>query len=520
MRVVFSLVLILTTVAAGQSPSNSMEPNTRQKALDRLRRVIVNNDGSEPVIEMKTPTEKEFLDLRTTALADTQVDSIFYCSRTSGFGVFTHFTKIGQVFTCTEGRYSGNQMAALLKAGLDPLKMQCDFGKKHNIEVFWSMRMNDTHDGSKTEYGPTLIKDSKLKNEHPEYLIGTSNKRPKIGAWTAVDYALPEIRDLAFRYIDEVCRNYDINGIELDFFRHPVYFKSTSRGEPATAAEIGGMTDLITRIRTMVDEVGKARGKPILIAVKMPDSLEYCKTMGLDLEAWLKAGLLDLYIPGGILQFNDWPYSVALARKYGVKVYPSLDNVSLKDKTAEERRMAVIAYRGRAATAWAAGADGIYYYNFPKTHNDLLKETGDPKRLAKLDRDYYAFPRGNARSSAGNYPIETFQKLETLGPAIPKLLTPGKAVMSRLVVGEAFGKRADIVLKLRVQVQSGPSAGQLRAKWNDAPLELFAAGEDWYESAVASETILADDNRFELTNLAEAHKKALWCYLVLQLRNK
>ena len=194
----------------------------RQKAAARPRRIILNNDGGEPSVQMKSPSAKELLDLRTSALAGTQVDSIFYCTRSSGFGLFTHFTKVGQVFTSLEGRYAVNQMPALLKAGIDPLRVMVDFAKEHGMELFWSMRMNDTHDGSGAEYGPIILRTNTLKLTHPEYLLGTARKRPKHGAWTAVDYGRPEIRELAFRYFEEVCRNYDVDGVELDFFRHPV----------------------------------------------------------------------------------------------------------------------------------------------------------------------------------------------------------------------------------------------------------------------------------------------------------
>ena len=155
-----------------------------------------------------------------------------------------------------------------------------------------------------------------------------------------MNFALPEVRDLAFRYIEEVCENYDIDGIELDFFRHPVFFKSTSRGKSATQAELDAMTDLVKRVRAMTEEVGTNRGKPILIAMKVPDSVEYCQTIGLDLEAWLKNDCLDMLIPGGYFQINDWEYSIALARKYSVKVYPSLDESRLKDKDANTLRLA------------------------------------------------------------------------------------------------------------------------------------------------------------------------------------
>ena len=84
------------------------------------------------------------------------------------------------------------------------------------------------------------------------------------------------------------------------------------------------MTELLRRIRLMADEVGQARGRPILIAVHSPDSVEYCRAMGLDLEHWMVQDLLDLWMPSGYFQLNDWGYSVALAHRYGVKVYPAL----------------------------------------------------------------------------------------------------------------------------------------------------------------------------------------------------
>jgi hypothetical protein len=528
MRISLLTLLMLIVSAIGSAASADeikietvAKPNeARQRARDRQRRVIFNNDGGEPVVEMKSPTVQDFLDCRTTKLAGTQVDSIFYCSRTSGFGVFTHFTKIGQVFTCTEGRYAGNQMSALLRAGLDPLQMQIDFCRKQNIEIFWSLRMNDTHDGSKADYGPILFRDNRLKNKHPEYLLGTIQKPLKHGAWSAVNFALPEVRELAFRYIEEVCRNYDIDGIELDFFRHPVFFKSTSRGEPATQAELDAMTELVQRVRAMTEEVGTKRGKPILIAMKVPDSAEYCRTIGLDLETWLKQDCLDLLIPGGYFQINDWEASIALARKYGVKVYPSLDESRLKDKDANALRVAITGYRGRASSAWAAGADGIYFFNFNDTQPgvSLLNEAGDPRELAKRDRDYFASPRGVGNAAGGNFPFEKFMTIETLNPGNPKTLVPNTAVVARLHTGEPANRETPTNYTLRLQLNPLPEAKFVRAIWNGKPIEL-AAATGWLESQVAAKTMKRGENRLELTLTGESPKKKVqWTDLMLQVR--
>ncbi|HOQ29349.1 MAG TPA: hypothetical protein PLH36_11480, partial [Armatimonadota bacterium] len=58
----------------------------RSRLAHRTRRIIFNNDGNEPVYYLKEATAKELLDCRTTALKGTHVDSIFYCTWSSGFG--------------------------------------------------------------------------------------------------------------------------------------------------------------------------------------------------------------------------------------------------------------------------------------------------------------------------------------------------------------------------------------------------------------------------------------------------
>ncbi len=154
----------------------------RKKAAARQRRIIFNNDGGEPTRVISAHRCKIFFDARTTPLVGTKVDSIFYCSKSSGFGVFTHFTKIGDIFTGTEGIFVNNQIPEMLRLGLDPLKILVDYCKEKKIELFWSMRMNDTHDGASAEYGPIMFRANTIKNKHPEYLMGTIDKKPKHGA--------------------------------------------------------------------------------------------------------------------------------------------------------------------------------------------------------------------------------------------------------------------------------------------------------------------------------------------------
>ncbi len=152
-----------TIVQSLKKSPNANADILHQAAVNRRRRLIYNNDGAEPAVLMKTATEDEFLKFRTNPLIDSNVDSIFYCPRTSGFSVVTYRTKIGQPFDLQSGRYESNQTLALHAKGMDPLQLTIDFGHRHGREVFCSMRMNDTHDAHINNYGKELFGRNKFK---------------------------------------------------------------------------------------------------------------------------------------------------------------------------------------------------------------------------------------------------------------------------------------------------------------------------------------------------------------------
>jgi hypothetical protein len=364
-----------------------------------------------------------------------------------------------------------------------------------------------------------MFRANKLKNEHPEFLLGTREKPPKYGAWSAVNYGRPEIRELAFRYVDEVCHKYDIDGVELDFFRHPAFFQSTSRGQPATDEDRTAMTELMRRIRIMTDNVGKQRGRPILIAMRLSDSVEYSHVIGLDLKKWLAEDLLDLFIPSGYFQLNDWTYSVTLGHKYGVKVYPSLDEPRIRDASARAARATNLAYRGRAANVWAAGADGVYLFNFFEPHAAILQELDNTQKLATLDKDYFASIRGSIGGGL-NFPFQPYQRVETLNPGNPKTLSPGKTASAQIQIAESNRDDSRCKIKLRLQFKSPPDPKLIQAKLNGQSIELSPADSNWLESTVAPQLIKQGPNIIELVLTSNANQKLLWTDLMLVVRHQ
>ena len=513
------VLLFSSSVGAAEAIGSVEELRAlRKEAANRQRRIIFNNDGNEPVYLCKGTTAEELLSYRTTPLLGSQVDSLFYCTWSSGFGLFTHDTKVGQVFATKEGLFANNRTPELLAAGTDPLRVMTDFGQKHGLEVFWSFRLNDTHDGSIRDYGPIMFQANQLKVEHPEWLIEQAGNKPKFGAWSAVDFTHAEIRDLAFRYTEEVCRNYPVDGVELDFFRHPVFFKRPAvTGTECNDVERALMTDLMRRIRTMTETEGMRRGKPILIAMRVPDSVEFCRAVGIDLEAWLKEGLLDLLITSGYFQLNDWSYSVALGHRHGVKVYPSLDESRVKDPAAKKLRSSVASYRGRALNAWKAGADGVYLFNSFNPNNAIWREMGSPDQLARLDQDYFASVRGLGAAAGGTYPHEPFVHIPTLNATRPTVVQTGEEGRISLTIGNDLAGTGAVV-KLRLQFKE-PAGEAVIVKLNNAPLSGGKWLENWLEFDLAPETVKAGAQAVTVSLASAAKvKRVTWTDLHCTVR--
>jgi len=493
----------------------------RKKAAHRQRRIIFNNDGNEPVYYLKEATPKALLDCRTTALVGTHVDTIFYCTWSSGFSYFTHDTKVGLPFVCKENKLANNKTREFLDQGTDPLKIMVDFCRKNNIEIFWSMRMNDTHDASGAWYGPLLF--PPLKKEHPEWLLGSKDKRPAKGRWTAVDYGRPEIRDLAFKFIEEVCQNYDVDGIEMDFFRHLNYFKRPSMGKEASDEERRMMTDLLRRVRKMTEEIGLERGRPILVAVRVPDSVGYCAAMGFDLVGWMEDDLIDIFVPSGYFRLNPWEVSVELGHKHGVAVYPCLSESRLRGEAGKVRQ-SLAGYRARATNAWASGADGVYTFNSFNPHSPLWSELGDPKVLQTLDKVYTTGARGVRVADSWMMNGSRFLNRRPVSPERPLKLAPGKTAGVELRVGlqvdatRAGGPAPEV--KLRLQIKNLDAPNQLAVKLNGKPLGGATPSDSWFEYSVPASLVKKGINRFELTLQPESKAKPILQDLLLWVRYK
>ena len=206
-------------------PTDSLE-SARKAAVERQRRVIFNNDGDD-LLHLDGPaTAEKFLSVRTDHAAGTMVDSVFYFSRKPISPLYT-----GAV---TSEPLAG-RLRDLAREGTDDPRLVIEASRSQGMGVFWSMRMNDIHDNAKPE-----SEIAQWKRDHRRLLMGGPGDKERFppsdprNVWTFVDYAHPEVRDLMVETFKEVLAGYDVDGVDLDFLRHPAFFPETRLFKPVT----------------------------------------------------------------------------------------------------------------------------------------------------------------------------------------------------------------------------------------------------------------------------------------------
>lgn len=465
---------LLFFAASAWGEGLSPEKRARLKAASKQRRIIFNDD-SEELACPQGGTVEGFLSVRLGPLVGTQVDTISWSVLGICGDAPVYDSRIQPIFGEAHGgvqpgypHYVPN-LRTLVKAGHCPLKLVTDFAHQHGMESFACIRMNDCHDsfipGMKTLW----------KRAHPEFLVGSDavpdhkNKHP-LGLYvTAQDYSHRAVRDRKFEIIEEVCKRYDIEGIELNYIRHPVFFSRTMRGLPVTAEEAAIMTSLMRRIRGSTDAIASGRGRPILVAAVVPDSFRLAMNVGLDLRTWMEEDLVDILIPG--LGYAPFTLPVGefteAARPHGVRVYPCINRIAPQhfgpDAQGLSDEVILRGFRAVASNWYQAGADGIYFWNLAvpflnKTGQDLIEtrkryyacltDVGDPKTL-----------NGKAKLFSTDNPVLGYYLHISGTPPLPVDLAPGEIRRLPLVVGDDLeaaarnGSLACLELKLHL---SGP----------------------------------------------------------------
>jgi hypothetical protein len=212
-----------------------------------------------------------------------------------------------------------------------------------------------------------------------------------------LSYAYPEVRGRWLAIIREVLQR-DVDGVDLDFLRHPPLFgyeeplvkafQERYGTDPRTLPDNDArwldlrcriMTGWLREVRRAVDEVAKLKGRPLGISARIDH--RYGKELGLDVAGWLREGLVDILEVGqhgmGGYELKLEPF-VKMAAGTGCLVFaaeeacvegrdpqPSDEAKAKEAKTTppRSRQLTMDEYRDRARRWYAQGAAGIHTFN-------------------------------------------------------------------------------------------------------------------------------------------------------------
>ena len=280
----------------------------------------------------------------------------------------------------TRQRNRGNNLRHLVDLHGGPMSIMTEQCHRLGMDFLPSVRMNEHYD-----IDPDDPSYGRLRRERPELTIGRGVDLPEPstewGVGTGLDYALPEVRDYMSSIVLETVERWDVDGVELDFFRHPTHFNI----EEAYSNRYL-MTDMVEKIRRRMDEIGEERGKGLDLMVRVPATIERCERIGLDIREWVDAYLVDVVVAGG----GFVPFEMAI--KEFVDVAEGTETLIYGCLEAYRPAVDELTLRAIAARYWDAGVDGLYLFNFYSMPQEwkrrVLGDLIDRDGLRRLDKRY------------------------------------------------------------------------------------------------------------------------------------
>jgi len=343
-------------------------------------RLLYSNDTTNitscvsPFHKARQPFSQEMLEATVDEVAGTGVDAHFL---QPGLGMVPMWPSkvlpLAEHYAWIQQRYQQgpDSFGKFVLGGGDVVKVFIDRCRKMNQAAFISLRLNDAHHkefvdpkpGSKpgSSIGMSV---TRFYAEHPEYRIKPGSMR---GADLVQNWAVAEVRDQKFALIRELCENYDLDGLELDFLRFYSLFRTEETSREQRCAIITGF---VREVRSLLDRTARD-GCRRWLSARVPCYLPALDLLGLDLPALVDAGLdmvnasshyfttqqhdlaaIRNQVPGAVLYFE-----MCHSTWNGPKISEGYDVFPFRRATPEQLHTA-------AHLAYASGADGISLFNF------------------------------------------------------------------------------------------------------------------------------------------------------------
>lgn len=324
-----------------------------------------------------------------------------------------------------------DNLKRLSERKVDHFAIWLDECKKHDIEGWLTMRMNDCHGlGEAVANNQTCWLrhwHSEKWAEHPEFR--RAPYRAERSWECAYNYGIEEVRDHHLALVRELFDRFDMFGLELDWMRWGMFFKPGFERE-STAL----MTGFVREVRKLADAAEKKYGHPIRLAHRIPAEPAAAFDSGFDVPAWGREGMADMVTLSSFLcgtnydpPMAQWRAMLPAATKINVYVEQVANAIPGESVNNYDLML------GAAAVAWSAGADGIYLFN--ECYRELNERALLEYVLTHIDSPEHL--AGTVRRIAVSYPQVAVPGTSRRG-VLPIPLTQPK-------IGADFGRMAQTV---------------------------------------------------------------------------
>ncbi|MEE2659553.1 MAG: hypothetical protein VX733_13690 [Candidatus Latescibacterota bacterium] len=345
-------------------------------------RIIVNDDGWILTADEALATPETIHERMVSSYEGSPVDVVSWC--VGNQEVYDYETQIGERFgtgsapvTTESERARQRNIEHLMEVANGPLREITRQFHRAGMGLYASVRMNSHYAISYRSAGF-----GDFRRRHPEWLLGQPDEHipaPTIeyATRTGLDYKHQGVRDHMEAIACELFEKFEVDGVELDFMRHPTFFRLREGRSHRYL-----MTDMLRRIRARMEAVPR----PVRLLVRVPPTLADSERLGLDVRRWMAEGLVDDVVAGGGFTPFETPVEefVKAAKGTGCFIYGSLE--ALRPALDEE------VVHAAAARSWSAGAQGLYlfnYYGVPAAwKRTVLADLADVARLAGLSKRY------------------------------------------------------------------------------------------------------------------------------------
>ena len=458
-------------------------------AIDRQRRTIVNYEGGfvGPPFVCKGVELDELVDQHFSFLDECKpfIDSVWWCFDNGHEAIYP-----SQILP----PYKYRKFQEWHAAGVDFVRVYLEETRKRGLETFFSYRAN----GVDICYGQALhnapagceieitgeIEMLPMKKAHPDWLIRTHEEaaHPEgyIHLW---NFAEQGVRDYKLAILREMVENYDLDGLELDFCRNPPFLPLGRQWELRDT-----LTDFVRSVRWMLLEIENRRGRPLLLACRVPDSIRVARMDGFDLETWAREVLVDIFVPGSRSLEYDLAGFRRITQGTPIKIYPCLEGHHTSDGY---HTPPIEVIRAVGANWWSQGADGIQTLNYQHRQPEIYGEVCSPESLKYKDKNFVVQRRGGGGVRAYIWPSPDDWYTPTWSYCNTNMFAPLPAAISNkanldtllpLYVGDDVNAAADRIESITLRVLlSGEVAGggQIEVRVNGVLLGRPTAEQGW-----------------------------------------